>query len=443
MAQLKDKVPPHNLDAEQAALGSLLLDWDVLGDVVKYLRPERFYSLQNQKIFAAMLELYNEGVRGDLITVIEKLRSRGELDAAGGLAYVSGLTNTVGTSANIEYYSKLVLDLSTRRELIKTAATIVQSSHDDTIDSRFVLEEAQKEIFKLTEVSTTHKILAAKDVVGEAIEKIEKLYSNKDAFTGVPSGFERLDEMTSGFQPSEFIIIGARPSMGKTAVALSMLLNIALERNIPAGFFSLEMATSSIINRLLSQDSRIRAELLRNAHLKKEHFTHLMHSAGRLHTAPMYFVDSPNMKLLDLRAIARRLRQQHHVEIIFIDYIGLISNENTSIPRHEQVSEISRSLKSLARELEIPIVVLSQVARSAEQKEPSLAELRDSGSIEQDADVVMFIHRERKNNDTDDATVPIDAKLIVAKQRNGPIGTVDLAFIPAYARFENKGYSNN
>ncbi len=443
MAQLKDKVPPHNLDAEQAALGSLLLDWDVLGDVIKYLRPERFYSLQNQKIFSAMLELYNEGVRGDLITVIEKLRARGELDAAGGLAYVSGLTNTVGTSANIEYYAKLVLDLSTRRELIKTAATIVQNSHDDTIDSRFVLEEAQKEIFKLTDVNTTHKILAAKDVVGDAIERIEKLYSNKDAFTGVPSGFERLDEMTSGFQPSEFIIIGARPSMGKTAVALSMLLNIALEKNIPAGFFSLEMATSSIINRLLSQDSRIRAELLRNAHLKKEHLNHLMHSAGRLHTAPMYFVDSPNMKLLDLRAIARRLRQQHHVEIIFIDYIGLISNENTSIPRHEQVSEISRSLKSLARELEIPIVVLSQVARSAEQKEPTLAELRDSGSIEQDADVVMFIHRDRKNNDTDDATVPIDAKLIVAKQRNGPIGTVDLAFIPAYARFENKGFSNN
>ena len=442
MAQLKDKVPPHNLDAEQAALGSLLLDWDVLGDVIKYLRPERFYSLQNQKIFAAMLELYNEGTRGDLITVIEKLRSRGELDAAGGLAYVSGLTNTVGTSANIEYYAKLVLDLSVRRQLIRTSSKIVQNSHDETIDSRLVLEEAQKDIFELTDVNTTHKIVAAKDIVKETIDKIEKLYSNKDAFTGVPSGFERLDEMTSGFQPSEFIIIGARPSMGKTAIALSMLLNIALEKNIPAAFFSLEMASASIMNRLLSQDSRIRAELLRNAHLKKEHFTRLMHSAGRLHTAPMYFVDTPNMKLLDLRALARRLRQQNKVEIIFIDYIGLISNENTSIPRHEQIAEISRSLKSLARELEIPIVVLSQVTRNAEKTEPNLADLRESGSIEQDADVVMFIHRERKN-DNDDATVPVEAKLIVAKQRNGPIGNVDLVFIPAFARFENKGFGEN
>ncbi len=443
MTQLKDKVPPHNLDAEQAALGSLLLDWDVLGDVIKYLRPDRFYSLQNQKIFAAMLELYNEGVKGDLITVIEKLRARGELEASGGLSYVSSLTDTVGTSANIEYYAKLVLDLSVRRQLIKASAKIVQNSHDDTIESRLVLEEAQKDIFELTDLNTTHKILAAKDIIGEAISKIEKLYSDKNAFTGVPSGFERLDEMTSGFQPSEFIIIGARPSMGKTAVALSMLLNISLEKNIPAAFFSLEMGYASIMNRLLSQDARIRAELLRNAHLKKEHLARIMHSAGRLHTAPMYFVDTPNMKLLDLRAIARRLRQQYKVEIIFIDYIGLISNENTNIPRHEQVSEISRSLKSLARELEIPIVVLSQVARSAEQKEPSLAELRDSGSIEQDADVVMFIHRDRQKSDTDDATVPIDAKLIVAKQRNGPIGVVDLAFIPAFARFENRGYSNN
>ncbi len=436
MAQLKDKVPPHNLDAEQAALGSLLLDWDVLGDVLRYLRPERFYSLQNQKIFSAMLTLFEEGIRGDLITLIEKLRTLGELDAAGGLAYVSALTNTVGTSANIEYYANLVLDLSLRRELIKTSAKIVLNSHDETMGSRTVLEEAQKEIFNLADVNATHSYTSTKYLVGPAIERIEKLYSNKQAFTGVPSGFTKLDEMTNGFQPSEFIIIGARPSIGKTALALSMLHHISVEKSIPSAFFSLEMANSTLVQRLLSQDARIRADLLRSGFLKKDHFTHLMHAAGRIHDAPIYIVDTPNMKMLDLRAMARRLRLKEKVEVIFIDYIGLIQSENSAAPRHEQIAEISRSLKSLARELDIPLIVLSQVGRVAEAKEPTLADLRESGSIEQDADVVMFIHRERQTA-SDDATSAHESKLIIAKQRNGPIGHLDLAFVPAYATFEN------
>ncbi len=436
MSQLKDKVPPHNLDAEQAALGALLLDWDVLGDVLIYLRPDRFYSLQNQKIFSAMLALYTEGTRGDLITLIEKLRTLGDLEAAGGLAYISSLTNTVGTSANIEYYAKLVLDHSVRRELIKSSAKIVLNAHNDTMDSRSVLEEAQKEIFALTDINATHPVHSTKELVGPAIERIEKLYRDKHAFTGIPSGYQYLDEMTNGFQPSEFIIIGARPSMGKTAIALSMLHHISVEKNIPSAFFSLEMASSTLIQRLLSQDARIRADLLRSGFLKKEHFSHLTHAAGRLYQAPIYIVDSPNMKLLDLRAMARRLRLQEKVEVIFIDYIGLIQSENPAIARHEQISEISRSLKSLARELEVPIIVLSQVGRVAEKNEPTLADIRESGSIEQDADVVMFIHRERQTG-VDDVTAPVESKLIVAKQRNGPIGTVELAFIPAYAKFEN------
>ncbi len=436
MSQLKDKVPPHNLDAEQAALGALLLDWEVLGDVLRYLRPERFYSLQHQKIFSAMLALFNEGTRGDLITLVEKLRSIGDLDAAGGQAYVSSLTDTVGTSANIEYYAKLVLDLSIRRELIKTSSKIVLNAHNETMDSGQVLEEAQKDLFELTDINSTHTAVPTRELVKDAIERIEKLYSDKQAFTGVPSGFHRLDGMTNGFQPSEYIIIGARPSMGKTALALSVLHHISVEKNIPSAFFSLEMSNAMIVQRLLSQDARIRADLLRSGFLKKDHFSHLMHAAGRLHQAPIYIVDTPNMKLLDIRALARRLRAQQKIEVIFIDYIGLIRSENSAIPRHEQIAEISRSLKSLARELNIPVVVLSQVARVAEQKEPSLADLRESGSIEQDADVVMFIHRERQGT-VDDPTVPIDANLIVAKQRNGPIGNVDLAFIPAYAKFEN------
>ncbi len=441
MASLKDKVPPHNLDAEQAALGALLLDWDVFGDIVGFLRPERFYSLQNQKIFSAMLELYSDGIRGDMLTLIERLRSKGELDAAGGHAYVSSLTNTVGSSANIEYYAKLVLDLSIRRDLIKTSAKIVANSHDETLDSSKVLEEAQKDLFTLTDINSTHDVKEAKNLVGKAIEKIEQLYKDKHAFTGIPSGFSRLDTMTSGFQPSEYIIIGARPSIGKTALALSMLKNISVENNIPSAFFSLEMSELLIINRLLAQDSRIRSEYLRNGYIKKEHFPKLMNSAGRIHQSSIFIVDTPNMKILDIRTIARRLRLQHNVQVIFIDYIGLIQSENSSAPRHEQIAEISRSLKSLARELNIPIIVLSQVGRVAEAKEPSLADLRESGSIEQDADVVMFIHRERISSDAnDDATAAHESKLIVAKQRNGPVGVVDLAFIPAYATFENMAH---
>ncbi|MFI3258313.1 MAG: replicative DNA helicase, partial [Spirochaetales bacterium] len=430
----------HNLDAEQATLGALLLDWEALGDIIRFLRPERFYSLQNQKIFQAMLSLYNDGVRGDLITLIENLRSKGELEAAGGLSYISSLTDTVATSANIEYYAKVVADYAVRRDLIKISAKTVGNAHDETIESRAVLEEAQKDIFELTDLNAVHPILETKELVGQAIERIEKLCLDKKAYTGVPSGFTFLDQMTSGFQPSEFIIIGARPSMGKTAMALSMLQHVSVSEKIPAAFFSLEMSNMQIMQRLLSQESRIRAERLRTGYLERDDFNHLMHAADRLYQAPIFIVDSPNMKLLDLRAMCRRLRAQKKVEIIFIDYITLIQSENTVIPRHEQIAEISRSLKSLSRELGIPIVVLSQVRRDAEQKEPTLADLRESGSIEQDADVVMFIHRERRVDGAKDTSEPIDAKLIVAKQRNGPVGDVELVFIPSHTKFENKKY---
>lgn len=438
MASLKDKVPPHNLDAEQAALGALLLDWDAVGTVIRFLRPERFYSLQNQKIFAAILALYNDGVRGDIITLIERLRSTGELDAAGGPAYISTLTDTVATSANIEYYAKIVLDQAIRRDLIKISAAIVANSHDETVDSRAVLEDAQKRIFELTDLNTVHSSASAGELVNEAIMLIEKLYHDKKAFTGIPSGLEGLDKLTSGFHDSELIIIGARPSIGKTALALSMVQHIAVDLKIKTAFFSLEMANMQIMMRLLAQESRIASERIRTGYLRREDFTKLQQAAGKIYEAPLYIVDTPNMKLLDLRAMARRLRAQKQIEIIFIDYITLIQSENSLIPRHEQIAEISRSLKSLARELNIPVVVLSQVRRDAENKQPSLADLRESGSIEQDADVVMFIHRERRDKDREQADQGMETELILAKQRNGPIGTVDIVFLPAYTKFENK-----
>jgi len=445
MSSLKDQVPPHDLDAEQATLGALLLDWDAVGDVLRFLRPERFYSLQNQTIFSAMLELYNESTRGDILTITDKLRTNGDLEKAGGISYITALTDTVPTSANVEYYAQVVYDNYIRRSLIKTSSNIISNSHDKTVASRSVLEEAQKEIFELSDSNFTQTYKTTPELVNKSIEMIEKLFRDKKAFTGIPSGLVELYAMTSGFHSSEFIIIGARPSMGKTALALSMIEYITVEKHIPCAFFSLEMADVQIMQRLLSMEAHIPADRLRTGHLKMEHMQQIQNAAGRIYEAPLYIVDTPNMKLLDLRAMCRRLRAQQKVEIIFIDYITLIQSENTLIPRHEQIAEISRSLKSLARELAIPVVVLSQVRRDSEGKEPSLADLRESGSIEQDADVVMFIHRERQNNSDREEGSPmaIDTKLILSKQRNGPTGAVDIIFLPAYTKFENLDRSNH
>lgn len=434
VSQLKDKVPPHNLDAEQATLGALLLDWDSISVVIQYLRPDGFYSLQNQKIFSAMLDLYNEGRQGDLISLKEKLKEKGDLEAAGGIAYISELTDRVPTSANVDYYAQIVKDQSIRRELIKSAAKIVSKAHDDTIESRGVLEEAQKEIFNLTDNTASHEFKTTQELVTQVINRIQIVYKNKTSLTGIESGFTDLDQMTAGFQPSEMIILGARPSIGKTAMALSMIQHIAIQKKIPSAFFSLEMSDVQVMQRLFVQESRISSEKLRTGFLSHNDFQALQDAAGKIYDSPLYIVDTPNMKLLDLRSVARRLKSQNDIKIIFIDYITLIGSENTQIPRHEQVAEISRSLKSLARELDIPIVVLSQVARSTEGKAPTLAELRESGSIEQDADVVMFLHRERSPENKGD-TIPTE--LIVAKQRNGPVGSVDITFIPHFTKFEN------
>ncbi len=439
-ASLKDKVPPHNLEAEQATLGALLLDADAVGTVIRYLRPDNFYSLQNQKIFQAIISLFNNGQRVDLITLTEELRQQGLLAQAGGPGYVASLTDTVPTSANVEYYAKVVLEHSMRRSLLVISNKIIADAHDDSTESRAVLEEAQKRIFELTDANQHATFKTPKDMIPLAIASIEKLYHTKNAFTGVPSGLIELDQMTSGFQKSELVIIGARPSVGKTALALSMVAHVSIKEKIPAAFFSLEMSDMQLMVRLISQESHIASEKIRTGLLKMSDFQSIQDAAGRIYDSPLYVVDMPNMKLLDLRAMARRLRAQHGVEIIFVDYLTLITSENTLIPRHEQIAEISRSLKSLARELNIPVVALSQVRRDAEGKKPTLADLRESGSIEQDADVVMFLHRERvgSNKGDQDGEQAIDTELIVAKQRNGPIGDIEILFLPRYTKFVSK-----
>jgi replicative DNA helicase len=435
---LKDTVPPHNPEAEQATLGAMLLDWGSVSDVVTILHADQFYSQQNQVVYQAMVSLFSKGITGDTLTLISELTNTGKLDEAGGAAYIASLTDIVPTSANIDYYAKIVLDRSTRRDLIKISSEVKASAFDETKDSRLILEDAEKKIFALTDLDQTTKVHTMGEVVPKTIDLIEKHYNNHDTYTGIPSGFARLDSMTSGFQNSEFIVIGARPSMGKTALALTMMQNIVVAQHIPCGFFSLEMSAEQIGQRLFSQEARIQGTRIRNGMLKMEELKKLQDAAGRLYDAPLYIVDTPNMQLIDLRAMARRLRVNQGIKIIFIDYIGLISTENSAAPVYEQVSEISKSLKSLARELDIPIVALCQVARDAEGNEPTLSQLRGSGSIEQDADVVMFIHRDRKKTEEGDQEPIQDAKLIVAKQRNGPIGDVELLFLSSYTRFENK-----
>jgi replicative DNA helicase len=430
---LKDKVPPHDIEAERAVLGALLLNWGAMGDVIGKLRPERFYSLQNQVIFEALTELFAHNIQGDTLTLIDQLRKNEKLEQAGGTAYIASLTDTVPSSANIEYYADIVLDRATRRDLIKISSEIKAASFELGKESTALLDSAEQRIFALAERNETTVIHDAKSIMIKEIEIIDSRYNSKNQFTGVPTGFGKLDTYTSGFQNSELIIIGARPSIGKTALALSMMQNIALEKNIPCGFFSLEMPYESIGMRILSQEARVPMHKMRSGMLKFEDVKKIQDAAGRWYEAPLYTVDTPNMKLLELRAMARRMVKNHKVKIIFIDYIGLITTENPNAPVYDQMSEVSKSLKALARELEIPIVALCQVARAAEGEPPNLAQLRGSGSIEQDADVVMFLHRERLKEET-----PVqEATLILAKQRNGATGDIKISFVPSFSKFEN------
>ena len=440
--ELKDKVPPHNLEAEQATLGALLLNFDAISNVVSLLDSEKFYSYQNKLIYEAMISLFRQNIHGDTLSLINELTKTGKLEEAGGAAYIASLTDLVPTAANVEYYAKIVLDQSTRRELIRISLELKAASYNETKESRGIIEEAEKLIFTLSDKNQTTKVYNMKEIINDTINAVEEHYKNKSTFTGIPTGFAKLDTMTSGFQNSELIILGARPSIGKTAMALSMMEYIAVDQKIPCGFFSLEMSALMLGQRLLSQTARVPGGKLKSGMLRIEDFQKLQQAASRCYEAPLYIIDVPNMPLLDLKAMARRLVVNQGVKIIFIDYIGLISTDNPNTQVWEQVSEISKSLKALARELAIPIVALCQVSRDAEGEEPTLNQLRGSGSIEQDADVVMFLHRERRKTAEQEENPVQDAKLIVAKQRNGPTGDVDILYLSSYTKFENKAQEN-
>jgi replicative DNA helicase len=432
-------VPPHDDEAERAALGAMLMDADAISTSIEYLRPGDFYSNANNMVYEAILGLFNKGLAADILTVTGELRQNGKLEQAGGAAYVATLTTVVPSSRNIAYYAQTVQAYSLRRALLRVSADVNVKVFDETLESRIILEETQQRIFELSDNRNSIRYQSVKEVLHETIGIIEKLTKSNKEYTGIPSGFDELDKLTSGFHPAEFIIIGARPSIGKTALALTMAANISVRNKIPAAFFTLEMPAIALMQRLLAMEARINASSLRSGFLKTSEFSAILDAAENIYEAPLYIVDMPNMKLMDLRAQARRIRAQEKVEIMFIDYLGLISSENYSVPRFEQMSEISRSLKSLARELEIPIVVLCQLNREAERERPNLSSIRDSGSIEQDADVVMFLHRDRESNKKQHENAGDDkniTSLILSKQRNGPVGIINLTFMPQYAKFE-------
>ena len=441
---LKDKVPPYNEEAEAAVLGALLINFslDNLDTVRMYLGPGDFFKSSNQKIFNAIETLEKKGSGVDLLTVTEELKTQGLLEKSGGVGYIAELTSSVPTTANIGYYSKIVQETSIRRKLLNIGAEIHAQAHNDSLETSEIVEDIERKVFEINDQRSVDSMKSAGDVIKEAIYAIEQRYSQKGDFTGIPSGFDELDSMTTGFQSSEMIVIGARPSVGKTAFALTLAANVAIKKKIPCGFFTLEMTTLSVMQRLLSIQANIHSNKIRTGLLKPSDFNSLTDAASHIYEAPLWIDDTPNMKLLDLRSQARRMVSKFGVKIIFIDYLGLITFEDKRIPRHEQMSEVSRSLKALARELEVPVIALSQVGRQTEGKAPGLADLRESGAIEQDADMVMFLHRDRGIDNSEGPPENIETELIIAKQRNGPVGVVKMAFIPHFTKFVPLAHTN-
>ncbi len=433
-AKLKAKLPPQDIDAEIATLGAMMLEPSSIGTVIPILKADDFYKIAHVNIYQTLLELYSQGESPDTLVLKNRLEAKGMLDSVGGIPYITTLTDAVPSAANITYYAKIVLEASIRRKWIRASNKILEDVQNKSIGSRELLEEAQRKIFELTDAGVAASFKEIKEVVITFVDHLEKLKKNKGEITGIATGFPALDAMTFGFQKSEFIIVGARPSIGKTAFALSMAANMSIRGGVTSAFFSLEMSEMQLMQRLVALEAKIDSTKMRSGNLTVKDFKRITNTCSRIYDASMYMVEMPNMKLLDLSAMARQLCTRYGVQIIFVDYLGLISSENYAIPRHEQIAEISRSLKSMARELNIPIVALSQLVRDVEEKRPVLSSIRESGSLEQDADVVMFLHRNRKET-VQDVEKPIDTELIIAKQRNGPIGTVHIDFIPMYTGF--------
>lgn len=438
MSQMwNDRTPPHNIEAEQAVIGAIFLEPEAFSTASELLRPDDFYRAGHQRIFQAMTTLSDRGEPIDLVTVTTLLSSDQVLDEVGGVSYLTDLASSVPTAANISYYSKIVEEKALLRRLIRTATDIVTTSFEKEGDVDGALNEAEKNILEVSGRTNAGSFKEIKDVLIEVYDNIEQLHQNSGAVTGVPTGYRDLDKITSGFQRNDLIIIAARPSVGKTAFALNIAQNVATKTDESVAIFSLEMGADQLVSRMLCAEGNIDSQRLRTGNLESDDWGKLTMAMGSLSNAGIFIDDSPGIRVSEIRSKCRRLKQEHGLGMIIIDYLQLIQGSgNSQENRQQEVSEISRSLKGLARELEVPLIALSQLSRGVEQrqdKRPMMSDLRESGSIEQDADIVGFLYRD-DYYDTESEQQNI-IEIIISKQRNGPTGTVELAFVKEYNKF--------
>ena len=433
------KVPPQNLEAEQSVLGAILLDNDALNKVLEIMSEGDFYREAHHKIFSAMVDLDDQNEPVDLITLTDHLRGKNELEEVGGAVYLTSLVNSVPTAANVKFYSKIVHERALLRNLISVATEIITSGYETTGQVDDLLDFAESRIFGISEKKIKPSFFPVKDIVRESFETIERLYDKKEQITGIPTGFKDLDKLTSGFQPADLIVIAGRPSMGKTAFSLGIAQNTAIIHRHPVAIFSLEMAKEQLVLRMLCSESRVDSHKLRSGYLGKTDWPLLTAAAGILTEAPIFIDDSPAISILEMRAKARRLKAEHGLSMIIVDYLQLMRGRGDSDTREQEISDISRSLKALAKELRVPVIALSQLSRAVEtrggERKPVLADLRESGAIEQDADVVIFIYRKEVYDPSEENKGL--AEIMISKQRNGPVGTVMLTFRDRYTRFED------
>ena len=437
-----DVKPPSEPEIEASVLGAMMIEKEAVPKAFELLQPDSFYVPAHKKIFEAMISLDDSSEPIDTVTLYEELKKRAQLDEVGGAVYLSKLSQNTTSAANIEYHSKIIIEKQILRGLISSAHEITRSAYEGTDDAFDILDQAERKIFEIMESRITKSYLGMDRAVRDAMEYIETIHSSSHQKFSVPTGFYELDELLGGFQKSDLIILAARPSMGKTALALTLARNAAIDHKVPVGIFSLEMATMQLIIRMICAEARINAHLVRTGKLPQSDGSKLSKAVHKLTDAPIYVDDSPAQSVLEIRAKARRLKSEKNVGIIIIDYLQLMSGQKAE-SREREISHISRSLKALAKELNIPVLALSQLNRAVEtrtDKRPQLSDLRESGSIEQDADVVIFLNRPEYygiEKDENGESLEGVTEVIIGKQRNGPTGLVKLAFIKEYARFEN------
>lgn len=433
------KVPPHDLEAEQAIIGSMMTDHDAVISAIEVLKEEDFYREDNKAIYAAILNLYNRAEPIDIITVKSELESMGKFEQIGGLEYLAELPEKVPTTANAMKYVKIVEEKSTLRRLIKTANEIIELGYSKTEEVEDIMEGAEKKIFNIMQEKNQKGYSPIKDVLVESFTQLEELYNRKQHITGVPSGFTELDYRTAGFHGSELILIAARPAMGKTAFVLNIATNASVKANVPVAVFSLEMSKEQLVNRILCSEAMVDSNKVRTGKLEEEDWTKLAGAIGPLSEAEIYIDDTPGINIMEIRAKCRKLKLEKNIGMVIIDYLQLIQGSNKrGGSREQEISEISRSLKILAKELNVPVIALSQLSRAAEQRpdhRPMLSDLRESGAIEQDADIVMFLYRDDYyNKESEKKDI---AEIIIAKHRGGSTGTVELLWLGSYTKFVN------